>query len=313
MPRFGVIDLGSNSIRLVIYKIYDRRERRESKRRFRAIVDEKKIAGLSAYVQDGIFSQEGIDAAAEVLSDDLRRARNLDCEDVRIFATAFLRNCLNSKEATRAIRKAIGQDIEVLSAHDEAHLGFVGVTSSRAIKSGTLVDIGGGSTELTAIKSDVGSHCASIPQGSVSSYAQFVDTILPTKREIRAMDRAFRKRLASLDDIEAYHTNRLYGIGGAPRAATKLYGTAFCEGRRPKELTLDQLDEVLALLAHDPSSFAHFAVKAAPDRLHTLVPGCIIINALMRELGARRIEVCKNGVREGYLIERILEGKPPST
>ena len=91
------------------------------------------------------------------------------------------------------------------------------------------------------------------------------------------------------------------------RAAAKLYGEAFGGGVRPKLLEQHQLDAAVSLLERNPSTFAHRAVKAVPERLHTVVPGSLIALTLMRELGADTLEICKYGIREGYLIKRILE------
>ena len=307
MSHYGVIDLGSNSIRLVVYDVKSNVSKPVAKKDFKSVINEKKIAGLSAYVQDGVFTQDGINRAIEVLEEHLKRARNLDCERICIFATAVLRNCSNSKEAVRAISDAIKLPIDLLSARDEAHLGFVGATCDRTIESGTLIDIGGGSTEITAIVDGKDCHGVSLGQGSVSSYAQFVNMILPTHDEMHDIEDAFKEKLASLGDLEPYHAKRLYGIGGSSRAIAKMYGTAFCSGVRPRVIELHQADALLPLLARSRETFAHLAVKAVPDRLHTVVPGCLIAITLMRAFGARDLEICKYGVREGYLIERILK------
>ncbi len=306
MSYYGVIDLGSNSIRLVIYQVRDDACEPYSNKDFQDIINEKKITGLSAYVQDGVFTESGITKATEVLTEHLYRAKYFNCVQTRIFATAVLRNCSNSKEAIKTISKNIKHPIELLSAHDEAHLGFVGATCNRTIKRATLIDIGGGSTELSNIVDGIDYRGISIPQGSVSSYARFVNKILPTRKEMHAIEAAFRKRLLALDDVEKYHAQSLYAIGGAPRAALRFYRAAFCENTHPKTLSVERIDKVLTLLADDPHEFAHIAVKAAPDRLHTLVPGSLITITLMRELKASVLEICKYGVREGYLIERIL-------
>ncbi|WP_165056795.1 MULTISPECIES: exopolyphosphatase [unclassified Adlercreutzia] len=307
MAYYGVIDLGSNSIRLVVYEVAGNARKPFSKKDFHSVINEKKIAGLSAYVSDGVFTQAGIDRAVEVLTEHLRRARNVGCDRVRVFATAVLRNCTNSKAATRAISDAIGLPVELLSARDEAHLGFVGATCDRAIERGTLIDIGGGSTELTRVEGGADSCGVSLPQGSVSSYAQFVDMILPTHDEMHVIEDAFAAHLDTLGDLEPYRAARLYGVGGSTRAAAKMYAAAFGTSGRPRVLELHQLDALLALLARNPHTFAHLAVKATPDRLHTLVPGCLIAITLMRALGAESLEICKYGVREGFLIRRILE------
>lgn len=308
MTNYGVIDLGSNSIRLVIYSVKDNASKPFSKKDFRSIINEKKIAGLSAYVVDGVFTEDGVRKAVDVLGEHLRRARNFDCADIRIFATAVLRNCANSKEATEAISEGIDFPIEMISARDEAHLGFIGATCDRRIESGTLIDIGGGSTELTVIEDGTDTLNISLDQGSVSSYAEFVEMILPTVDEMGAIEAAFKTRLATVEDLGVYHAPKLYGIGGSVRAAAKLYGEAFGGSGRPKLLERHQLDAAVTLLERSPSTFAHRAVKAVPERLHTVIPGSLIALTLMRELGADRLEICKYGIREGYLIKRILNG-----
>lgn len=309
MAYYGVIDLGSNSVRLVIYNVKDNARRPFTRKDFHSVINEKKIAGLASYVQDGIFSSAGVAKAIDVVGEHLRRARNFNCKEIRVFATAVLRNCANSEAALKAVSEGINMPIDLLSERDEAHLGFVGATCDRTIECGTLIDIGGGSTELTVIRDGKDSHCVSLPQGSVSSYAQYVEMILPTPEEMHAIENAFLAKLEALDDLSVYECPRMYGIGGSTRAMDKMYAAAFMSAVRPRTLELHQIDAILTLQARSPRTFAHLAVKAVPDRLHTLVPGSIIAIALMRKFGAETLEVCKYGVREGYLIERILENR----
>ncbi|MEB1814377.1 Ppx/GppA phosphatase family protein [Adlercreutzia mucosicola] len=309
MARFGVIDLGSNSVRLVIYEV---KRRGEGAKPFRALVDEKKMAGLAAYVSDGVFGDAGIRRATAVLEEHLKIARNLDCDRVDIFATAVLRNCTNTKEAVAAIEQAIHTPVRVLSAAEEAHLGWAGASIAQPLEAGTLIDIGGGSTELTALN-DEGRprhhHGAgiSLPQGSVSSYAQFVSLVLPEPAECRAIADAVHGHLSAVDDLAAYRAPRLYGIGGSVRAIAKMQAQALGLPAKPPVVQRAAVDGLFDRLEHDRSAFAHSAVKACPDRVHTLVPGMVIARTVMEVLGADTITVCKYGIREGYLMERMLE------
>lgn len=308
MALFGVIDLGSNSVRLVIYEV---KRDFDPEKPFRTLVDEKKMAGLSAYVSDSVFTEAGIARAADILNGHLKIARNLRCDTVSIFATAVLRNCENSRDAVAAIEGAVGEPVHLLSAEEEAHLGWAGARIGTPLGAGTLIDVGGGSTELTALAHDGrprrhGGGGISLPQGSVSSYAQFVALVLPTAPECRAIADALRGQLGGVSDLESYRAERLYGIGGSVRAIAKMQAQALGLPAKPPVVRRDATDALFALLESDPSAFAHGAVKACPDRVHTLVPGMVIARTLMETLGAGTITVCKYGIREGYLMERLV-------
>lgn len=307
MPNYGVIDLGSNTVRLVVYEVRDDSLRTYTSKDFKSLISDKVMAGLAAHVTgDGTFSDTGIARAVSVLKGHMKCARYFRCKRLDVFATAVLRNCTNSAAATAAIEEGAGTAINLLSAHDEAHLGFVGATCDRAIEQGTLVDIGGGSTELTRIQDGRDFDDTSIGQGSLSSYAQFVDRILPTSEEMAAIAGALWERVGSLPDPHVYDTPRLYGIGGSVRAAAKMHAQAFGDGTRPRELARAQVARIVDLCRTDPGSYAHLALKAAAERVHTLTPGCVILLELMERFGAGTLEICKYGVREGYLIERML-------
>lgn len=297
MARLGVIDLGSNSIRLVVYET----KKTDAAKPFRTLVDEKKMAGLSAYTASGALGEEGVARAVAVLRDLLKLAGNLDCDRVDIFATAVLRNCTNSTQATSAIEEALGCAVRVLSSREEAHLGFVGASIGTPLDAGTLIDIGGGSTELTALRADGDHDGISIPFGCVLAYADYVRCVLPTPAECRAIAEAFRKKLDALPNLEAYRSERIYGIGGSVRAVAKMVAAVW-GGARPKIIRRADLEGLTDLLQGDVSAFAHRAVKAAPDRVHSLVPGMIILRTLAEELGATEVVPCKHGIREGYLV-----------
>jgi exopolyphosphatase / guanosine-5'-triphosphate,3'-diphosphate pyrophosphatase len=306
MPNYAVVDLGSNTIRLVVYEVKHAHERTFTNKDFKSLINDKVMAGLSAYVVDGVFTQDGIDRAISVLRGHAKRARYFNCEKMEVFATAVIRNAKNCDEAVIAIEEGAGLPISLLSAQDEAHLGFVGATCDRTVVRGTLVDIGGGSTELTRVEHDRDFDNASLGQGSLSSFAQHVRGILPTGDEMDAIAAALRTRLAALPRPDAYRTDTLFGIGGSVRAAAKMHAQATGATSRPKTMTKKEIHAILTWCHTDPDAFAHTALKASAERIHTLVPGCVILLELFDAFGAERLDVCKYGVREGYLIERML-------
>lgn len=308
MANYGVIDLGSNTVRLAVFDVKDnwRGERPVTSKNIKTIANDKVIAGLSAYVEDGEFTGDGMAKAIDVLIRHLKRAKYFDCKRIDIFATAVLRNCANTKAALAIIESSIDAPINLLSARDEAHLSFVGASCDKNIEDGVMVDLGGGSLELVRVEDGTDHDDISIPQGSLSSYADYVKFIIPQEDEARAIKTHFEELVEAQADFESYQAKKLYAVGGSARAAAKLYAAACGLPQRPKTLTPQHLHFLVNLLLGDPARFSHLAARAVAERVHTVGPGCIILSELMDRLGAKSLEICKRGVREGYLIERML-------
>lgn len=305
MSRFAVIDFGSNTIRLCVYQVDDVTQGSITKKHLSTLLNYKVMAGISSYVKDGKISDKGIKKAARTIKEQRERATYFDCERIEVFATAVLRNCHNSAEAQAAIEKACELPITILSNEEEAHLGLVGAKLDGPIDDATMVDIGGGSTELTALAAGIENASTSLPQGSLSSFSMYVKGILPTEQEIDQIESAFEKLFDELPK-KAYRNKDLVGIGGAIRSAAKVYGDVFRAGKRSNTLTPDQIDELLHSYYDAPANFMRCALQTIPDRIHTFIPGCVLIKLIFERTGAQRMRIAKHGVREGFLIERML-------
>lgn len=305
MSRYGIIDLGSNTIRLCIYEVHCAAHEPLQKKDIDTLLNYKVMAGLASHIKEGAMTEEGIKRAVKTINAHLRRAAHFDCSRIDIFATAVLRNCSNSHKATAAIEEGIGSRIAILSNEEEAHLGYLGAKLDQNLEAGTMVDIGGGSTELTSIKGGFDLAKISIPQGSLSSFAAYVKGLMPTQKEIGAIAQAFQGHAAN-EETEVYRSTQLYGIGGSIRSAAKLYGDLCNDGNRFNYLLPEHIDAILERYAKSPDAFAHEALRTVPDRIHTLIPGCVLIREAFTLCGGERLDICKYGVREGYLAERVL-------
>ena len=115
-----------------------------------------------------------------------------------------------------------------------------------------------------------------------------------------------RGNLRKLPSLEPYTAPTLYGVGGSTRAAAKLVQQLDELQTRPREVQAEQVLQILRACRENPSAFGHAALKASAERVHTMVPGCVILAELFRHLGADKLVICKHGVREGYLLERML-------
>lgn len=301
MTRIAVIDMGSNTIRLALYDIKDAKTQK-----YKKLIDIKSTAGLSNYIEDGCLTNDGISKAAAVLKDHIERSSNLGCDKILIFATAVIRNCKNSEIAKRAIENKINHKITILSGLDEAKFGLKGVLTATDIKNGTLIDLGGGSCEITVFENkDTIIDTTSIPIGCISSFKDNVEKLFPSAKEIYEIQNNFKKALADNIALNKHKTSDLYAIGGSIRAIAKLHAIIHSSGKPLKYVEYQQLNCILDLYNTDENTFSHMAVKAAPERLHSIIPGLIIIKEIMETANKSRIDILKRGVREGYLLENM--------
>ena len=181
----GIVDLGSNTIRLSIYHC--------DQGQFRLLMHKKTMAGLAGYVQEGVLSDSGILVACRTLAGYRALLDNFSVSHMHVFATASLRNIFNTAEAVETIRDVTGIQVEVLSGDEEAALSFRGAVLPGGVSTGVLADIGGGSTELVAYENGAIRSGRSLPMGSLSLYTQFVSGLFPTPEEAKRIRQQVRQ------------------------------------------------------------------------------------------------------------------------
>lgn len=307
--RIAVIDTGSNTVRLAVFdckKVSDistNGATMVSDIVFHEVIDVKNTAGLSNYVEDGVFGEDGIDKATRVLKEHLACAENLSCDEVYVFATAVLRNARNSKEAVLELEQNIGMEINLLSGDAEAQLGLKGAKYHSKMNEGILIDLGGGSCEITRFD-PLNLKTASLKMGCVSAYSQYVSGIIPHSKECEKIERAISKKIEE-KNLKLKRERNVWGIGGSARAVAKFTREMKNLSKTPKHIRRSDISDLLDLLKHDRDAFSHVAVRAVPDRIHSLVPGCVILGSILNKTEATQIDICKRGLREGYLLSKL--------
>lgn len=300
---YTVVDLGSNTIRLCIY------EYKEDK--VTSFYEKKTMAGLVNYIVNDKLSDKGIIRACEVLIDydQILRSFNIDKKDVHIFATASLRNINNSKEVLEIIREETGYCIELLSGEEEAVLDFKGATRVVNYNTGLLIDIGGGSTELVGYKNKEIMFAASMPLGSLNTYVKFVKKIIPKPQEREEIIAYTLEQLKSLDIKKDTYTN-ICGVGGTMRATAKLSYHMLKEVKSSsfgdKVFKISEAKEILKEINNSHRKTLKPVLQTIPDRIHTIIPGILILETIADYFKCEEVTVSKYGIREGYLYEKIL-------
>lgn len=296
--RHAIVDIGSNTIRLIIFDI------NENKKNFKKVLNKKYTAGLITYVHDGELSGKGIKKLIKTLSSIKNIVIELNVDTFSPFATASLRNLENTEEVLEEVKKDLDIDIDVLEQVEEAFLGNVGIRSEIKVDSGISVDIGGASTEVVYFEEDGPREYINLKTGSLLLFGENVSRILPKKSEIRAIEKSVIRELNS--SHFSSKENRLIGIGGTIRTTGKVIADLWNENE--KKFTLKDIYKLLNLIKDRNTETIRSIIRTNPARIHTLIPGIIILKILMEKLGIDEIEVSDNGLREGYLIYKVLEG-----
>lgn len=303
--KHALIDIGSNSMRLTMYEIEE-----DS---FRILFKEKIMAGLAGYVENNILTGEGIKRAYTGLLDFKEALESLGSPDTSVFATASLRNIINTDEALATISSATGYDIEIISGKKEALLGYAGVMHDIDISDGAFVDIGGASTEIVAFDDRVPVNVGAFSIGSLSMYREFVKKIIPQGSSLKRIRKEIVQEIDTRGKFPFDNRSTVVGVGGTSRAILNLTKKLFHLDDDCSGITSNQLFDLRDFLCSGSKSSIDLILKNEPERIHTIVPGTMIMTHILEQFRAKKLIVSKYGVREGYLCQQILKNEPIST
>lgn len=306
MERIGIIDIGSNSIRLVIYE--------QSEQAHRVIDESKLSARLSEHIDaDGMLAAEAVATLIDTLNHFSLICEASGVKRIRAVATAAIRNAANSAAVIERLRRHTGLSIEVLSGSEEARIGFLGVRNTIDIKVGFLVDIGGGSTEVTLFKDREIVHSVSFPFGAVNTTKRFThhgEVDLDSLYKIRSM---VEQAIDQEPWIRQYPGLPLVGLGGTIRNLCKIdqkrkkYSLALTHNYM---LSDGDISDMMASLATVPVEKRKKVPGLSKDRADIIVPGTVILQTLFKECGASHYVISGSGLRDGLFYETLYPEQP---
>lgn len=300
--KYAVIDVGSNTVRLSVYQIEEKS--------FEQLFTVKETVGLAGYIKEKKMCEEGMEQGARTLNRFKKILNQFDIDRVSIFATASLRNIKNTKETVKYIQENTGYNIEILSGRDEAMYDFYGVQSQYDITEGLIFDIGGGSTEIITCGNKEPCVFESAGIGALNLYYACVEKIIPGKKEIECMERKIRKELKTLFGCEIclkkYKMEEIIGVGGSVRALLKIVNLYYKKENGNRVIGVKELNEILELALEKNKKLQRMILKTCPERIHTLIPGMLIVKNIAEKTKCSSIFVSRYGVREGYLYKNIL-------
>jgi exopolyphosphatase/guanosine-5'-triphosphate,3'-diphosphate pyrophosphatase len=303
--QVAVIDLGSNSWRLVVYTFCPG----EWWKRTDELYETVRIGAGEAAT--GRLGSEAIERGLETLAVFGRfcRASGLAPEDVHATATSAIRDAANGEEFLHAAEAAIGLTIEVLSAEDEARYGYIAAVNTTTITDGVVLDLGGGSMQLIRVQGRQATELTSFPLGAVRVTEQFLSDGGPAKRkDIRRVHAHVLESLGELDWL-GRSGPRLVGLGGAVRnlaaAAGRIAGQIDL-GVQGFVLTAEMLDDLVQRLAALPACERRSISGIKPGRADIILGAALVLQSVVELGGFDGIEVTEAGLREGVFLGRTL-------
>ncbi len=292
--RRAVVDIGSNSVRLVVY---DGPARSPA-----PILNEKALCGLGRdMTKDGLLNP---DAAAEALATLVRFQRVLKehgSPPTRAIATSAVREAKDGKKFVARL-KDLGFDVTVISGEKEAELAGLGVISFEPGATGIAGDMGGGSLELVALKKGEIVETTSLPIGPLSIMQRVGPDDLKEARKI--IDKTLNE--VTLIKKKSYRT--LYAVGGAWRAIARIHMNLRnypLSVLHHYEMTSSEAYEICDLVAQQSRRSLENIPGIPRRRLDTLPFAAIALRSVLRKMGATNVIVSAGGVREGLLFEGL--------
>lgn len=307
MPRprphpIAVIDIGSNSGRVVVYRV-DRvgalRIVASARAALRLVSDVDEYKKLTA---------ESMDRALEALQDFSAVAQGAGARRMLAVATAAIRDASNGDAFIARVRRRLGISIRIIDGKAEGRYGFHGALHGLPVESGRMFDMGGGSLQISSFRARRLNEAVSLKLGALRLSNRFLEHDPPRHDEVRRLVKHVRGELHDAGVSRLRRGDRLVGTGGTVRNLAKIdaRGSEFPVDRvHGYVLSQSALAEIAERLTATRSRRRDSIPGLSDDRADSIVGGALGIATLMEEVGAAQLVVSGQGVREGLALSLL--------
>lgn len=307
--RIGVLDLGSNTVHLLLVDAhYGAAPVPASKLKIPLRLSEHLRA-------DGSVDDAAIEQLVDFVAQGQRLAEDKGATEIMAFATSAIREAANGEQVLARVRAETGLEIQVLSGEDEARMTFLAVRRWFGWSSGRILvlDIGGGSLELASGTDEEPDAAVSVPLGAGRLTRDFFQADPPTPESVRELRRYARASIAEVvgrirrvgDPRMAVATSKTFKqlarIGGAAPSSEGIHVR--------RVLRADDLRELVPRLAAMTSAERLKLPGVSEGRSEQMLAGALVAEAAMDLLEVEELVVCPWALREGIILRR-LDGLP---
>ena len=306
----AVIDVGSNSVRLLIAKPLPGGHL--------DILDDARATLRLARVVDahGAIPPEVLDQTLDAIGDFVRLATYAGVESIRAVGTAALRDAANADALAKALRSRWGVQLEVLSGDAEVRLAAMGAVFGLPIDSGMLLDLGGGSLLLARIEDRKAVATWTFPFGTLRLTDRFLADDPPDEEAMTALRRHVRKELRAAGVPRLGSGEVLVGTGGTVRNLANVsrrrqrYPISRLHGH---SITIRRLHRLTRLLAGMSFKERRGVRGLNADRAGIIAAGALVVDAVAGHTRTDAVLVAGQGLREGIARSQFIKKLPPAS
>lgn len=304
--RVGVIDLGSNTARLIVISALPGYS-------YRLEDQVREVVRLRQGMTAKGLSQEAMARAFSTLRLFKRFCDSTGVEVVLPTATSAVRDAANGAAFMAQVEREIGLSLQVLSGEREAYYSTLGVLNEIAMGQGFVLDIGGGSVQISRVTDRRFDRGQSLTLGALALTERFVDTDPASEAEVEAVQKEIDRQLDTVPWLQPQAATRLAGLGGTIRNLAKIerarqnYPLGTLHGF---SLTRSSVAESIELFRELPQSEREDISGLSSDRADIILPGAMVLASIMDRLDVGEVLIAVNGLREGVFFEHFLQHLP---
>jgi exopolyphosphatase/guanosine-5'-triphosphate,3'-diphosphate pyrophosphatase len=301
-----LIDIGSNAVRCLLVELTPGNG-------FTVLRQERAQTRLGSGCV-GVLPETAVNDTVEVISSFLREVRKEGPAQKPLrtvaVATAAVRDATNRNDFLRRLKREAGISVRVLSGEDEARLGALAALERLAFRDGVVVDLGGGSLQISLIRAGGVHHAASAPLGAVRTTKRFFKNDPPAKREVLALREEVQNRVRALLPA-AREGKTMIGIGGTVRTLASMQ-IATLDGPQPSRqgfrLWRSDITRLREQLEISSTRERQRIPGLKAERADIILAGAVVVEEVMALGSYGELVVCKDGVRHGLLLHELYYG-----
>ena len=299
MQRIAIIDIGSNSARLVISHIYKNGA-------YNMVYNQKEALRLSQKVDgQNLLTEEAFTSTLDTMRSFAHMCKIYQADKTIAVATAAIRNASNGPELVAKVAEQTGIQLHIISGKTEAYISYLGVINTLDVKNGIIFDLGGGSTELILFKNRKILESISLPLGAVNTTGMFNTRNEMPPNVYNDLNAFVMSRLAQYPWLKQSNLP-LIGVGGTARTVAKII-------QRAKKYPATKIHNYSYPIQTFRSFFNKLCLTnleqrkkisgLSTERSDIILAGSSIISCLLEATGAKKLITSGCGLREGLFYD----------